>query len=612
MSEKFTEFGLSSDSYAAFDAVTLKALIKDRLTDTGVFTDHVFEGSNLSSIIDIVAYSYHTLLFYLNRTSSESIFTEAQLYENVNRIVKLLNYNPSGYKTSVLTFSAKGKMVPGTYTLPRYSYISVGGVKFSTNTDISFGKNSSTEEVIESIGKNNLLYQGSFEEYPLQTATGEDFETFTLSLDPTIKTDAFNIHVYVRKTVSGISRWYEYELTDSLFLETPTAMKYEKRLNENKLFEIRFGNNVYGQRLQSGDEVAIYYLKSDLDKGVVGANAMKGTLTPLATQQFLDIRKDVKSQNVIYMSVIDMLNLTLTNSDPSTQPEDEESVKNIKSMAPRFFSSQNRLITAQDFENYVRKHYGNLVLSTKVVSNEDYINGHLTYAVNTLGLQQPNLESRILYNQVNFATSTNFNNVYIYAIPKFEKTSTATPLVNFLTPSQRSLIVNGLRNVKTMTSEPVIVDPVYMAVDLGAASPAEQLTVDMRETTRLNVIKRKDSQRDDDTIRQEVVDIIKKYFGTTARLAYLFDINSMYSDLSNVRDVVNIYMTRTDNPGVEIQGVTFLNWHPSYPDRDISIISQNRQYAYYQCPYLFDPSNLSNKINVITSTDSSTTIAAEQ
>ena len=165
MSEKFTEFNLSTDSYAAFDAVSLKNLIKRRLTEKNIFTDHIFEGSNLSSIIDIIAYSYHTLLFYLNRTSSESIFTEAQLYENINRIVKLLNYNPVGYKTSVLTFEAKGNMVPGTYTIPRYSLVDIGGIKYSINSDITFTKNTSIEEEIESIGLNHLLYQGTFEEY---------------------------------------------------------------------------------------------------------------------------------------------------------------------------------------------------------------------------------------------------------------------------------------------------------------------------------------------------------------------------------------------------------------------------------------------------------------
>lgn len=599
MSEKFTEFGLSTDSYAAFDAVTLKALIQDRLSESNVFTDQVFEGSNLSSIIDIVAYSYHTLMFYLNRTSSESIFTEAQLYENVNRIVKLLNYNPTGYKTSVLTFDARGTMSPGSYTIPRYSFIDVSGVKFSLNTDVSFGKNTSVEELISTIGLNYLLYQGSFEEYPPQIATGEEFETITLSVDSSVKVDSFNIHVYVRP---ADGTWTEYKLTDSLFLESPTEPAFEKRLNEKKLFELRFGNNIYGRKLNTGDEVAIYYLKSDGDKGVVGSQAMKGTLSMLSSPKFLQIRRDVKSTNTQYITISDLQKLVLTNVDPSTTPEDEETVDRIKNYAPRFFTSQNRLITSSDFEDYIQKHFGNIILDTKVVSNQEYIDGHLAYTVNTLGLQRPNLESRILYNQVNFSSSTNFNNVYIYAIPKFEKPSTATPMVNFLSPAQRSLITNSIDNVRALTCEPVMIDPVYMAVDLGAATPAEKLKVSMRETTRLNVVKKKGSQRDSDAIIQEIVTIIKKYFGTAATLGYVLDMNAMYHDLSNIKDIVDMYMSRTDNAAVGSQGITFLTWNPSYDRADISLVAQNKQYAYFQCPYLFDTSNLSSKINVITST----------
>lgn len=597
MSEKFTEFGLSTDSYAAFDAVTLKNLIRNRLTENNVFTDHVFEGSNISSIIDIIAYSYHTLLFYLNRTSSESVFTEAQLYENINRIVKLLNYNPTGYKTAVLTFQAKGTMEPGSYTIPRYSFIDVGGVKYSTNTDISFGKTTNTEETINTIGENYLLYQGAFEEYPIQLATGEDFEVLTLSLDDNIKPDAYNIHVYVKTD----GKWHEYTLTESLFLESPSSKSFEKRLNENKLYEIRFGNNVYGRRLAAGEEIAVYYLKSDKDTGVVGANAMNGKLTALSTSQFLQVRQDVKSANVSYMPVGTLQQLTLTNVDPSTKPEDEETVDHIKTYAPRFFESQNRLITSKDYENYILKHFGNIIQSVKVVNNKEYIDGHLAYNVEELNLQKPNLESRVLFNQVNFAGSTNFNNVYIYAIPKFEKPSTATPLVNFLTPAQRGLIQSQLEKLKILTSEPVIIDPVYMAVDFGAATPAEQLKTTMRETTRFNVVKKKDSQRDSDTIKEEVVNIIKGYFGTTSTLQYMLNMNQLYSDLSNIQDVVNIYMTRTDNPGVKTQGITFLTWNPSYGNADISIVSQNKQYEYFQSPYLFDSSNLLSKINVILS-----------
>ena len=79
MSEQFTDYNLPEKAYTTFDAQSLKALIVDRLKTQGVFTDQIYEGSNMSSFIDIIAYSYHVLLFYLNRTSSESVFTESTI-----------------------------------------------------------------------------------------------------------------------------------------------------------------------------------------------------------------------------------------------------------------------------------------------------------------------------------------------------------------------------------------------------------------------------------------------------------------------------------------------------------------------------------------------------
>ena len=75
---KLTDFSLPAHGYTAFDAVSLKSLIKDRLNRTTKFTGHNFEGSNMSALIDVIAYSYHVLLFYLNQTSSEAMFTEAE------------------------------------------------------------------------------------------------------------------------------------------------------------------------------------------------------------------------------------------------------------------------------------------------------------------------------------------------------------------------------------------------------------------------------------------------------------------------------------------------------------------------------------------------------
>ena len=89
--QEFDDFNIPIDGYAAFDALSLKNLIIARLNANNIFTDQNYEGSNLSSIIDIIGYAYHVLLFYLNRTASESTFTTAQLTKTLTRLLTLLD-----------------------------------------------------------------------------------------------------------------------------------------------------------------------------------------------------------------------------------------------------------------------------------------------------------------------------------------------------------------------------------------------------------------------------------------------------------------------------------------------------------------------------------------
>ena len=182
MTDKFAEYELPTTAYTNFDAESLRDFIVNRMTEQGVFTDQVYKGSNLSSFIDVIAYSYHTLLYYLNRTSTESMFTETSIYENINRIVKLLNYNPVGYQTSNLAFEAYANqdLVPGNYTIPRYTFVNANDITYSLGEDISFTKTTAQNEPLSIIGEKHLLFQGEWREHTPQTALGQDFETLTL------------------------------------------------------------------------------------------------------------------------------------------------------------------------------------------------------------------------------------------------------------------------------------------------------------------------------------------------------------------------------------------------------------------------------------------------
>jgi hypothetical protein len=141
--ETFTEFNLPRNAYAAFDAISMKQLMVNRIKNSGIFPDIDYEGSNINGLLDPIAYSYHVLLFYLNQTASDSTFTQAELFENMNKIVSLIGYKTTGNHTATLnvSVSADKELTGGkSYTIKRFSNMSIKNIPYSFNTDITFQK----------------------------------------------------------------------------------------------------------------------------------------------------------------------------------------------------------------------------------------------------------------------------------------------------------------------------------------------------------------------------------------------------------------------------------------------------------------------------------------
>jgi len=597
MTDKFTEYSLPDKAYTSFDATSLRDFIINRLTEQGTFTDQIYRGSNMSSFIDVIAYSFHTLLFYLNRTSTESMFTETTIYENINRIVKMLNYNPIGYQTSNLSFDAFASedLVPGTYTIPRYSFINSNDTYFSTDSDISFTKNSSSDESIPVIGQKHLLYQGKWVEVPSQQSSGQDFETiFITTTEEGTKVDHFHVHVYVKDYESG--KFYQYTETSSLYLHGPTERVFEKRFNENEIYEVKFGDNVTGARLNAGDEVWVYYLESLGEGGQVGANFLDDvSLTLYGTNTFNTLKNDIKPENVKYITFDNIETLSLTNSQPSTIPQQRESVDEIKRKAPLHLSSQDRLVTLPEFKTYIEKNYGNMLTSSDVVDNITFMDGHMRYLSEDIGIQYPNLESRVMYNHLNVATSTHFNNIYIYSVPKMTTNTSSTVMTNYLSPAAKELIINDISKKKMISHEVILIDPVYVAVNLGVTTSTETLNPSVTDNTILIVKKSTASLRDNDAIIQEVTDTIATYFmNTDMNLGQLIDVNTLGSSILGIPGVDSIETSRTDID-LTVPGLSLSIWNPVY-ENDIAVTNQNTKLPYFKFAYLHDAFNLFKKI----------------
>jgi len=593
-------YDLPQDAYVNFDAVSLKSFIIDRLNENSTFTDQNYEGSNLSFLIEILAYYTHVLLFYLNQNSSESLFDQATIYENMNRIVKLIGYKPTGKQTSILPINctASADLAIGDYLLKKYSYFLVDNIQFTVLEDFPFEKTTTASEIIDSINKNLILYQGTVNEYPNYTAEGVDFESFPIVVENLVATDSRfiadgTISVYVKE--SNTNTWVEYTEVDNLYLTTSTSKSYELRLNENGHYEVKFGNNVFSKRLDANDIVKVIYILSDGLKGVISKNVINGNkIFNYTSSEFDQIYADTASSSSQIVTTTIGNSLTFVNSLNSTAIYDAETVDQIRSNVPFFITAQNRLVTAQDYEKYIGKTLPNIVNSVKVVDNDAFISEYINYFYRIC--VDPNKANRVLINQVNFADTCDFNNINVFCVPKFDIQLDAQ-YPTYISETFKNMIIDITRDKKMVTNEVIPRDPIYNAFDIGFSNT--NTSVDITNQTKLVIVKERNNKISNSTIKSRVSSAILDFFkSSNNQLGQTLNLSDLTSTILSIEGVASL---RTENTveGIFFNGVSFIAWNPIYPDLDNEIVNQTITLPFYKFPYFYSPQSLINKIDIV-------------
>ena len=602
---KFLDFNLPQDAYVAFDATTLKDFIIQRLNENEKFTDQNYEGSNLAAIIDIIAYSYHVLLFYLNNTASEVDFNQATLYENMNRIVKLIGYKPTGKQTSVVPINAvaSNSLGSGNYTIRKYSYfLADSNTQYTFNEDYSFDKSVDGTEIIETLNNNVILYQGTINEYPDYTAQGIAFETLPIVVDNiTDEADSRfiadnTISVYVKEAATD--KYYEYTEVDSLYLTSAVDRVYERRLNENGFYEIKFGDGSFGKKLERDDIVSVNYILSDNNKGIISKNIINGNKifvydSPRQRQIFVDTYTN--QEETTFIDTSNGSNLTINNPVNSSTLTDEETVEDIRQNASKLFSSQLRLVTGEDYEFFIKKNLANIVNSVKVVNNDEYLNGYIQYFYDIC--VDPNKVNRVLINQVNFADACDFNNVNVFITPNFTITEDkAYP--PFLSVSLKNLLVSTTQDRKMVSNDVIPRDPIYMAFGLGMSNNPN-LDVNVINNTKLYLVRETNNKISKSTLVAKAAAIIRKYFlPKNNELGQTINVAEMAGEILTITGVKRIF-TKNEIDGSVFNGLSFLSFNPQYPESDIDLVNQDIALPYFKFPYLYNTQTVGNNITVI-------------
>ena len=83
----------------------IKTTIQDYLRSNSNFTDYDFEGSNLSTIIDVLAYNTYITSYNANMVSNEVFIDSATLRENVVSLARNIGYTPTSKKAAKANIS---------------------------------------------------------------------------------------------------------------------------------------------------------------------------------------------------------------------------------------------------------------------------------------------------------------------------------------------------------------------------------------------------------------------------------------------------------------------------------------------------------------------------
>jgi len=312
------------------------------------------------------------------------------------------------------------------------------------------------------------------------------------------------------------------------------------------------------------------------------------------TTQWNSISPNVFSTDLQYLNDVNITSLQFNNDNPSTAYTEAENADSIRNNAPAAFKSQYRLVTADDYKNFITSTFGNIIQDATVYSNNDYVNNHLRYLYN-IGLTKPNQDNRVLYNQVAFSTSCNFNNVYIYVLPK-STNSNVVNYINYLTPTQKSLITNAAISKKTLTSDIIVMDPVYKAVTVGYDASNSTDVNTIISQSRLVVTLQRNAKISTQLLQNKITGIVQNFFNpTNLTLGYNIDLVNLTAQIESIQGVDQVYTQRVDTGDI-VQGVSLVVWNPAYPNNDITIANKNYQLLLFQALYFNNINDFSNRI----------------
>jgi hypothetical protein len=352
---------MSLINFTNLDFDQIKSTLKDYLRSNSNFTDYDFEGSNLSTILDVLAYNTYISSYNANMVSNEVFIDSATLRENIVALARNIGYIPRSKKaaSATVTFFVDASNIfptPASLTLQK-GIVASSSAQFANQSFTFCILEDITVPVINgtAVFENVKIYEGLLVTSTFTNSFRNPNQRFILD-NAGIDTDLISVLVKPLQTSSIRTK---FNRQDSLFDVNGQSKVFFLQEVEDERYELIFGDGIFGEKLGDESFIEASYITSNGD-------AANGVSRFSFSGRIVYVRN---SQEYVVSSGISLLTTILSASGG----EQIESIDSIKKYAPRIYASQNRALTINDFETLIPARIYPETESISVFGGEDVI-----------------------------------------------------------------------------------------------------------------------------------------------------------------------------------------------------------------------------------------------
>jgi len=324
------------------DFDSIKTNLKKFLRQQDQFTDYDFDGSTINTLLDVLAYNTHYNGVYANVLANEMFLDSADMRNSIVSHAKHVGYTPRSATAPYADVNLVVNNATGA-TLTA----SQGTTFTSTVEGVSYNyivKEDTTTTPVDGVYtfKNLELYEGTLVTNKYTVNTTDANQRFLIKND---MADTTTLLVKVQNSSTDTTTT-TYALSTDLADVSSTSAIYFLEGAEDEQYEVVFGDGVLGKALSTGNIVSLIYIVTNgSDSNGASSFALSGNVGG-----FTDV--------------------SLTVNTNSVNGADPESPASIRFNAPKQFATQNRAVTAKDYESKVKSIYSN-AKSVQVWGGED-------------------------------------------------------------------------------------------------------------------------------------------------------------------------------------------------------------------------------------------------